>query len=214
MPCGTGWLLAVEAGTALAVYALWLRDPSTFQEHGFVENAQVALLLLAVTVHASRSRKRETVERCLRIGLALFCSSLAVREVDIDRLGDPAIMSTVEAGVRAMLVAAWVVWGWRFRAVFRTVWRNRVPIALGSVGLLVVAGSMLYGASWPFDKYPRLFGHETAILPEQGLQLLATMTLFVASLPAQITVLRIAPRGALEADMALWLASQPPPRAR
>lgn len=186
------WMPGVGAATTIAVYVLWLCDPAALQENGLVENTQVVFLLLAATVHGLRSRTVDIAERCMRLGLALLSVSLVAREVDIDRLGDEAIMSSVETILRGTLVVVWVIWGWRSRKALETLWSHRLQVAFGRVGLLVLAGGALYGASWPFDKYPRQLGGEEAILVEEMLQLLATMTLFAASLAPRVPALRTA----------------------
>jgi hypothetical protein len=187
-------ILGVGAATSVAVYALWLHDPSVVEENHLVENSQAGLLVLAAMIHGWRGWTMDIAERRLRFGLALFCIALVLREVDVDRLGDEAIMSIVEPILRLTLVVVYVIWGWTSRDVLETLWSNRFPIAFSGVGWLVFAGCVLYGASWPFDRYPQQSGGDTAILFEETLQLLATMMLFLASLAPHVRALRAAPK--------------------
>jgi hypothetical protein len=173
-------VIAVSAGA----YILWLRDPRVVNEDHVVEVLQVAFLLLAACAHARAAVRGREAWRGgwqLRSGLSLFCVSLAVREVDIDTLGGAAIMPAVEAGVRAAVVIAWLVFAAIAHGLIGEWWNRRYSIAKSGLGMLTIMGCLFYAASWPFDKFPGVLSDGMSVLAEETLQLNATVLLLVAA---------------------------------
>lgn len=113
----------------------------------------------------------------------LLCLSLAVREVDIDKLleGGSAMVVT-EWTVRAVIVALWAVYILLARQWVDAIWSQRAVIASSTFASFVLIGCALYAASWPFDKFPEyLGGTSVAMLIEETVQLCATISFFASA---------------------------------
>jgi hypothetical protein len=179
---GVGLLLI---GASTTAFLLWRQDAHVVDENHIVENTQVACLLLAAAVHFLRAgalpRLSDRDARLIRQGLGLFCISLTVRELDIDRMGDRAIASNVELAVRGAVVVCWVLFSWRLLPSIESLWSRKASVACSSLALLTFAGCAFYLASWPFDKFPDYFGRPEAKFIEQTSQLNATLLLLVAA---------------------------------
>ncbi|MFU8830410.1 MAG: hypothetical protein ACNA8P_13385 [Phycisphaerales bacterium] len=170
---------------SLTCYLLRKQDFSSAQEYQQVEWAQAGFLAAAALVNAWRTvGSRSLANRYLRAGLSLFCASMLLREVDIDKFGEPPFWDTIELGLRLTLVAGWIWFGilaLKHRdALFRV-----VPVSLLSwCCLLNALGCLLYAASYPFDKFELTIGPLSAVFLEQTLELNATiMFLFAAFTP-------------------------------
>lgn len=164
----------VSCGAVLAV-VLWRYAPHRFEEHDVVEWAQAALLFAAVVIHGRRSAHASArVDRTLRIGLALLCASLCLREVDIDALGPGQAMRTIELTLRWAIVAAWVVFAWWGIGIGRELWAQRRAILQSRVVIFTVLGGACYIASRIGEAVMRGADRELLLLVEETLELAAT----------------------------------------
>lgn len=180
---------------ALSFY-LWLGDSSVTEENRLIENGQVTFVLLGAMLHGSRWRRAEdAVARDFHACLGLLCLSIAVREVDIDRLGPAAIFDPLENMIRGILIVAWLVC---CAALFRhriSLWSRKLNLAFSPCSRISIIGILAYGFSWFFDKQVFPLGSSVQRLIEESIQLAATFFLAAAALwqpfqavpPANIT---------------------------
>jgi hypothetical protein len=156
------------AATALG----WRYSPAALAENGWVEWLQVVLLLTtaAVVFHASRMTRGCDV---LRLGLALLCLTMAVREVDIDSLGSSPAWANAERIIRAGVLGLWCS-----LLVYASLTSRRLLAKLGawvpdpSMQLVLLAGSCFVFAQ-PFDqRWGRgWLGDSTSLWAEESLEL-------------------------------------------
>lgn len=179
-----GLTAAILGGLSVPLYLLWTRDAAVVDENNLVETSQAILLVAAAAVHGWRcSSAHWRAGGTIHLGLALLCFTMAVREVDIDQLGDRDIMETLELVLRWMIVAAWIGLGFKVAGVISEWIRNTRQIAGGSVFVFTVAGCVLYLCSWPLDKYPERFSESEDLVQffEELFQLHGTLLLFAGA---------------------------------
>lgn len=185
-------LLAAVAAvfvTTGAVYALWRHDPSVMAEEGLVEWIAAGMLVFSAVVFGVRARSSaHVVDRVTRVGLALFCVSLALREIDIDKLGDRAVMTNVEYVFRGAAVVAWCVFAWWAFPHRDAFWRARARGVRSAVALCVMGTCAFYGASWFFDKLELSVGAFTAEFLEELVETLAAVMMVCAAFAPPIMV--------------------------
>lgn len=160
-------------------FFLWLGDEEIVKEDHLIENTQVALLLLAFAVHGGRAVLRPSpLDRLVRIGLALLCLSMLLRELDIHRLVSPA----AELTLRGMVVVGWVAYVAVVVPRLDALWQGRWRLIFSWCGIFTAAAMGLYAFSLPFDKMLIPLPEYTAKFIEQGvLQLNATIFFFTAA---------------------------------
>lgn len=174
-------LLGVPVLLSGIAYFLWLGDPSVTEEDHLIENGQLAFLLLAALLHGSRWRRAgDAVTRDFHACLGLLCLSIAIRELDIDRLGAAAIFEPLEKVLRGALIIVWLGFGtllFRHRVLLRGLKRD---LAFSPCSRISFIGILGYGCSWFFDKQVFPLDGQVQQLIEESIQLCATF-LFVAA---------------------------------
>jgi len=186
------WGIGVSLGVAIAILTSYLlrgQDFTGTQEYQEVEWAQAVLLAAAALINAGRSVKTQSlVNRYLRMGLALFCTSMLLREVDIDKFGEQPLWDHMELVVRLILVAGWV-WYAVLALKHRDELFRAVPrFLLTGCCLLNALGCLFYVASYPFDRFELVIGSLSAIFLEQTLELIATMMFLLAAFTRPLIV--------------------------
>lgn len=168
--------------TTGAAYALWRSDASVMSEEGLIEWIAAGLLVLGAAVFGARmARVDHPIDRYARAGLALFCVSLALREIDIDKLGDRSVMKHVETGVRAVAVIAWCVFAVRVFPHAASFWCERWRGLRSAVASCVIGACAVYASSWFFDKLEVSFGGFTSVFLEETLEINAAALLLCAA---------------------------------
>lgn len=163
--------------------SLWLNDPGVTKENSFLENGQVAFLLLAALLHGLRWRRtQDLVARDFYACLGLLCLSIVVRDVDIDRLGPAAVFEPLEKLLRGALVIAWLVVGallFRHRVLL---WIHKCDLAFSPCSRISILGIVAYGLGWFFDKeiFPLVGPVQNLI--EESLELSGTFLFAAAAL--------------------------------
>jgi hypothetical protein len=174
---------AVVSGALL--YVAWLMDPTLADENQLIENAQVACLLLGALLHMHRATclpsRPEKPAHMLSVLLAFLCLGCALRELDIDDLGDPRYFEPLETALRALALGSlglyllrhvtklWAVCLFIFRA------RGAALVHLTLLGIL------LYVASWPLDKKVFPLDANISLWLEEMLELYACCMLLAAA---------------------------------
>lgn len=179
-------LIAVLAGgMLLTAYSLLTGErifPDYARENHTLENAQVALLLAAAVLQLWRARflaGGDGRERTLAILLAFLCVACALRELDIDRLGDERYFEPLETALRTLTLAG--LGGYllshlrQVKALFDLRRLSRDPV-MG----FAIAGVLLYCLSWPLDK--KVFGLSVvvALFLEEWVELWASVSFLTA----------------------------------
>jgi hypothetical protein len=127
-----------------------------YQENGLLENLQAGLLVVCVIGFALRGIRAQSPRRWLLLLCALLSYAFLLREVDVERLGLPAIFGAIGAGVgRNASIAIALL------ALLGMLARNRVASYGAALTLLrsnsgrwlVATGALLVLGAW-FDKHP------------------------------------------------------------
>lgn len=175
------WLAIMALSTALAS-SLWRYDQRVMEERHIIEMSQAALLMIACGIHAVRVFRCASMrDSTCRMGLALLCLTLAVRETDIDEFGASTLWPVAESVLRGILVMLWVVLGvvvGRRYALLLPAWRQA---AFGSCAVYTVAGGMLYLLSYPFDKTMVPLAASPSMFVEEALQMNACILMLAAA---------------------------------
>jgi hypothetical protein len=173
----SGAMLALGLG----VVAWWSVAPAIVAEDHWIEWLQVGLLLAAFAALARRGTVGSTAGM-LRLGIALIALTIAIREVDIDRLGTGPWWPLLERVVRIVAAALWALWAGRAAMHLPAIWRS-VP-ALSRVGWIrVTAGAGLFFAlSYPFDKALLPLPADVSLLLEELMELEGAAMLLAAAL--------------------------------
>jgi len=169
---------------SIIIYYLWRIDATITGENRLVENCQVSLLGLASLIHFIRSGGvlgSPLAKICHRV-LGLLCVSLIVREVDIHRLGDSSIWTSIERAIRVVVVAAWLPLVAGVYRNLRPLWNDKAKIVMSPCAWLMGAGVIFYMLSFFFDKSIVPISSGPSQLCEQLLQLTATICYFSAAL--------------------------------
>lgn len=172
------FLVAVSVGT----YFLWRVDPNVVLENRLIEWMQAALLALAALVHAVRSRGlQDAVLRLSRVGLALFCTSLVLRELDLDKFGTNPAWQFAEVALRGVIITAWAIFAWPVVRSAAGILARLHRLARSPCAALTVCGGVFYLLSWPLDQFQPDLGALSAMFLEETLQLNGTILFFVAA---------------------------------
>lgn len=177
-------VIAVLAVVPSATYPLWQGAPDVLRENHLIESAQAALLFFAASIRVFQIGRLPpciSVARLYHHTLALFCLSLFIREVDINRFGSHPAWSAIEIGVRASVAGLWLYLLIQVLKHRHPIWAQRPALLMHPGSLLVYGGILCYGASWFFDKEVLITG-EAARFVEETLQLQATALLFLSAL--------------------------------
>jgi len=185
----------VLTASAIILFVFWLRVPALANENHLIENLQTGLLLLAAGLHLIQPRVGRGVacDPILRVLLAFLCLACALRELDIDKLGDAAVYAQIEFGLRAVTLGSLLIFigvnsrrVWQFVRHPQVLWRT-------TVFRLTVAGIGFYLLSWPFDKglVPLTEGH--ALFIEELLELTACAHLAAAAVVGHRLIARLSP---------------------
>lgn len=176
-------VIAVLVIVPITTYALWQNVPGLLLENHLIESAQAALLLFAASIHLFQSKRFApgiSIAFLYHQTLSIFCISLFVREVDIDRLGSHPAWSGIEMFLRASIVTLWLYHLVRLLKHLGPLLAQRHALLIRPGSLLVYGGILLYGASWFFDKEIFLAG-EPARFFEETIQLQATLLFFLGA---------------------------------
>jgi len=183
---GTGALMLLGAAISAALlYVAWLMDPSLADENDLLENAQVACLLLGALLNVHRATclpsHPETPARMLSVLLAFLCLGCALRELDIDDLGDPRYFEPLETALRALALGALALYllghVTHLLAVCVFILRT-LGAPLVHLSLL---GILLYVASWPLDKKVFAIDVSVSLWLEEMLELYACCMFLAAA---------------------------------
>lgn len=174
-------VIAVLAIVPPATYALWQDAPGVLAENHLIESAQAALLFFAASIHLSRTKRPSpSISPLYHQTLALFCFSLFIREVDIDRIGSHPAWFAIEIGLRVSIAVVWLYHLARLLKHRRPLTAQYPALLMHPGSLLVYGGIFFYGASWFFDKEFLLAG-DFARFVEETLQLQATLLFFLGA---------------------------------
>lgn len=174
---------------SLLSYLGWKLNPMIIAEDHFMEWAQALLLLFAFAVHAWKAIKLppSSIEFLVRSGAGILALALALRELDIDKLGTSDIWAVAELVLRGTALTMLVAF-LAFSAIrLPGIWRNRSPLVRMTTVRWTFFGCLLYVASWPFDKgLVFSFMRDYAYFLEEMLELNACITLFAAALAGNL----------------------------
>lgn len=183
---GSGLLLLVAVIPAVLLYLAWRQDATLADENHLLENVQVASLLLAALLHVFRVSRLPSPTgspaRMLSTLLAFLCLGCALRELDIDDLGDSRYFEPLETGLRALALGALGFYLLRHLTRLPAVCLLIVRERGDSLVLLSLLGIVFYVASWPLDKKVILIAAGVALWFEEMLELYACSLLLAAAL--------------------------------
>jgi len=183
---GTGSLMLLGAVVSAALlYAAWLMDPSLADENDLLENAQVACLLLGALLNVHRATclpsHPETPARMLSVLLAFLCLGCALRELDIDDLGDPRYFEPLETALRALALGALALYLLRHVTHLWAVCAFILRSLAAPLVHLSLLGILLYVASWPLDKKVFAIDVSVSLWIEEMLELYACCMFLAAA---------------------------------
>lgn len=176
-------LLVTLALTSIGSFMGWLLNKQIADESSLIELGQVIFLALAsgsAAIHSAQSQ-RTSVEGYILFGLAIFCTALMLREVDIDKLGSAAGWKTLEQVLRAtagIIALSYLGFLLRKRSLL---WASITDIGRMTSVRLALFGCVMYLASWPFDKMVFDLSASMSVLIEETLELNACIIIFFAS---------------------------------
>jgi|LNFM01.1.fsa_nt_gb hypothetical protein len=169
--------------SAIAVYGLAPEFPTLAKENRPLENMQVALLLLASLLQvwwANTLGRATAFERTVAVLLAYLCLACALRELDIDRLGDERIFEPLENVLRGMTLAGLVVFlAMNVRGLLRQLDLRRC--VRDPVIWYVATAVVLYCLSWPLDKKVVPLEVDHSLMLEEWLELWACASFATAA---------------------------------
>jgi hypothetical protein len=178
-------MLSAALVPAALLFLAWRMDPTLADENHLLENAQVACLLLGALLHVHRASclpaLPETPSRILSVLLAFLCLGCALRELDIDDLGDPRYFEPLETGLRALALGGL---GLYLLGHVTHLWAVCVSIVRARGTLLVhrsLLGILLYVASWPLDKKVFALDVNASLWLEEMLELYACCMFLAAA---------------------------------
>src|SRR5690606_26155196 len=122
----TLWFLLALPLAALLCFTGWWFDKSITAENHLLENTKAVLLFIAVIFHIYRSRtlpEHQPIDTWVRIALAFLCLGFFLRELDIDKFGDPAIWSVIERSLRGVAIAGLLIWYGYLLTKITTFWQ-------------------------------------------------------------------------------------------
>jgi hypothetical protein len=149
-------VLAILAWTAHAAFVLG--DAGAYDEHGFLENSQAALLLLSALVVLHAAATGHGADRPVLLLYAWTCIGMALREIDLDQIeAVPLWLARLTSGCgrTLLLVSGYVALGsfsavqWRRQGntIFALLQR-RLMLMLALAALLLVVGRYFETQSW------------------------------------------------------------------
>lgn len=178
-------MLPILSLVSLASYRLWSQGVISTSESGLLEVGQNIFLLLACLLYSYHSYddNADSLYRLLYRGLALFCLTLLLRELDIDRLGgvENGRWEMIELSVRgAALLGVIIYCGAWIRSP--DIQPSRIKILLSRPTMsFIYWGAFCYLCTWPFDKSLLAIPQSTAGWIEETLELNATILFFSAA---------------------------------
>lgn len=188
----SGWFAVILPLAALLCFTGWWFDKNITDEGRILQNAKAVFLLIAVALHVYHSRTlvlRQPMDTWVRIALAFLCIGFFLREVDIDRIGDPAIWSNIELVLRLIAGSGLLIWYGYLLTKFSLFWQLKWQLFMQPVVLLSFIGCVFYLCSWPFDKKIFTPNGDINELFEIIFEMWATLTLcFAAWYPRVIKI--------------------------
>jgi hypothetical protein len=183
---GTGALMLLGAvASAALLYLAWRIDPTLADENHLFENAQVACLLLGALLNVHRATclpsHPETPARILSVLLAFLCLGCALRELDIDDLGDRRYFEPLETGLRALALGGLGLYLLRHLTHLWAVCVFILRARGASLVHLSLLGILLYVASWPLDKKVFALDVNASLWLEEMLELYACCMFLAAA---------------------------------
>lgn len=179
-------LISVLAGSMLlTAYSLVTGErifPDYARENHTLENAQVALLLAAAVLQLWRARflvGGDGRERTIAILLAFLSVACALRELDIDRLGDGRYFEPLETALRTLTLAGLGGYLLTHLRELKTLFDLR-RLLRDPVSGLAIAGVVLYCLSWPLDKKVLGLSVVVALFLEEWVELWASVSFLTA----------------------------------
>ncbi len=169
---------------ALLCYVVQIIDSHITHEDHLLEIVKTLLLMLAIGLHVHRSRfwsEKMSADIWFRIATAFLCAGFLLREVDIDKLGDPAIWKKVETGLRLITGLGMLVWYICMATHIRQFWQMKTQLVTSPMLALSFTGCLFYLFSWPFDKYIFTSNRSVSQLFEIIFELWATLSLCLAA---------------------------------
>lgn len=179
------WILVALSLVSLESYRLWSQGFISTSEQGLLEVGQSIFLFLACLLHSyhSHTTKTDPLYRYLHAGLGLFCLTLLLRELDIDKLGnqDNYWWRYAEWLGRGVTLMGIMVYGGKlFRHPDITFTRLTSLAATPTFGF-TAWGVCCYLCGWPFDKIIFDLPPALSTWAEETLELNATILFFCAA---------------------------------
>lgn len=160
----------------LIIWHMWQDNHSIAEENGLEENLQIVFLVMALVIHLFRGLKESIKETSLyHLTLAIFCYSIMIRELDIDKFGAAGIWPAAEIIIRTIAVCAWI---WIIYLVVKNssnLWRERKYYLLSVKSVLIYTAIVLYISSWFFDKGYVGLNQDFSLFIEESLQFAGTV---------------------------------------
>ncbi|QBG49009.1 hypothetical protein EGM51_16975 [Verrucomicrobia bacterium S94] len=177
-------LALLMAGTLFVRTASAMPETGIAPENGFIENLQVALLVLGMLVFLIRVKRTSPACRCIMFGGAWLCLSFVLRELDVEDLAVPrwVIMIGSGTGRNLIMAAGWVAVGIFCLKSFRILKRNLKFLVSVPASILVVIGGFLLVSGGLFDR--ETIRLENGRLYEELLEACGYFLIFVAALMA------------------------------
>jgi hypothetical protein len=180
------FLATVTAALILSAFGVCVFAPelsALVKENQLLENLQVALLLGAALLQLrwvqglAQSAERS---RTLAVLLAYLCLACALREVEIDRLGDARIFKPLETVLRGATLAGLVFFVATNRRGLRLQFQLGQSLRDPVIGY-AVAAVLLYCLSWPLDKQMTPLDAAQSVLLEEWFELWACTSFLAAA---------------------------------
>jgi uncharacterized membrane protein YgdD (TMEM256/DUF423 family) len=169
-------LLAIIA--VILNFAFWIhlntRVENVFRENGPMENFQAVCLFLAVVFSVlGIGRSTDRAGKILFAGIALFCASILVLEVDVRNVNAPWLNKVMNGRIRdAWLGTFWLVALYFVFKSFGPVWRRFVAWLRSAAGVLMTLAGPFWIISALIDK--SLLGRKD-LFPEELMEVNATL---------------------------------------
>ena len=176
-------LLVLLAVTLLLTYLVVGRGMDIiYQENNWLENLQVAVLLISCLVFALAGLTLRSRDRALALFLAILCFIFSFREVDVDELRVPGwlIFLLAEEGRAVFFVVALIPLLRLLRSLrhYRDHWAHYMRASLGVY--LLKAAFLLIVLSSAFEK--NIFGDSYHVFAEELAEFVAYCLMLLASL--------------------------------
>ena len=183
-----GWfmwivLLLVLTTSTCSVLA-WIQEPLVVEENAILERAQAALLLLGCTMFGIRAfgLRSSPVVFIAHAGLGLLALSFALRELDIDRIGESSMSAHIEHYLRLFALILWIALFALAIRHLRTLLTALPALLKMPTMVLAIIGGLFLVAGWPFDKALVLReSPQLSLIIEETLELNGYMMLMASS---------------------------------